>query len=106
MIPRRESSAQHLKGTWQQLEKLLSKGNYVIPAYPEAEFIPVGPGAEWWFLHCPVRHLKSDSQAQPKVSCLHTDKRLFWAGDLSEQLILQTISILVVGGDLTFLSLL
>ena len=78
----------------------------MIPAYPEAEFVPVGPGAERWFLHCPVLCLRSDSGGQPKVSCLHMDNRLFWAGDLSKQLILQIVSILVVGGDLIFLSLL
>jgi len=66
--------------------KLPSKGNYVILAYPETEFILKGPRAKQWFLHCPVPHLRSHSQ--PKVSCLQMDNRLFWGGDLSEQLIL------------------
>lgn len=44
MLHRRVNSAQWHRNTWTQLEKFPGKGNYVIPAYSEAEFVPVGSG--------------------------------------------------------------
>lgn len=66
MIPSGVTSAQWPKSSWRQLEKLPRKSNDAIPPYPEAEFVPVGPGTERCFLHCPVLHLRSHSQPIPK----------------------------------------
>lgn len=73
----------------------------MIPAYPEAEFVPVGPGTERRFLRCPVLLLRSCCQPTPR--CLVSIQTGFsrWMTHHSNSFC-NSLSIWVFGATLPF----